>query len=163
MSRASRMLRPMLALAAFVFAVTIAAPSIAGDRGGGGTCDEAQPKPKSAPGVEASSASAPQQARREASLPVPSDDGYLPLARGAQPSGSPGARPADPAAPVPPTGAARTEEPRPATRKAVAPATNHHARKRTGPHAKISIPNLPAQPGMGTLLRVGITAGREIS
>ena len=59
--------------------------------------------------------------------------------------------------------APRVEQPA-ALRKAETPAAaTSPAKRQVPPRAKVSFPNLPATPGMGTLLRVGITAGREIS
>ena len=137
--------------------ITLAVPVIAGNPPTPNTCDETQVV-KSRSSSESSSASSN---RHETSI-SPTDDGYVPLSRTAPVTAPSTPRPAEPAAPV--TVSPRVEKPATA-HKADASATASRT-KRPAPtpaRAKVSIPNLPATPGMGTLLRVGITAGREIS
>ena len=155
MTLASRIRLSLITLAGLL---ALAASAHAGNPPTPNTCDETQAV-KSRSNSEATNSSA---SRRETSI-SPTDDGYAPLTRTAPvtaPLAAP--RPVEPAAPV--TVSPKAEKPVTA-RKADAPTASSRA-KRTAPvpaPAKVSIPNLPATPGMGTLLRVGITAGREIS
>lgn len=85
----------------------------------------------------------------------PAEDVYVPAPHPAPPVTAP----ATPASehPAAPAASAKPASARPAAT---------HASKRAPavtPHAKASIRSLPARPGMGTLLRVSITMGREIS
>jgi len=139
--------------------LALAASAIAGNPPTPNTCDETQAV-KSRSNSESSSASS---SRRETSISPTDESSYVPLSRTA-PVTAPlvAPRPVEPAAPV--TVSPRAEKPVTA-RKADASTAASRAKK-TAPApapAKVSIPNLPATPGMGTLLRVGITAGREIS
>lgn len=162
MTLASRISQRSIALAALLLVAPLAAPAFAGNRGAGGGCDDPQPGSKSGSGVEGKSSATSSAGRRESTSPSPTEDGYLPLSRAPQPSAPAALKPAE--SPAAPASAPRVEKPKPATaRKAEAPAASNRAKKPAPAPAKMSIPNLPARPGMGTLLRVGITAGREIS
>ena len=161
MTLAAPIRRSSLALAALFAMATLAAPALAGNRTPSGGCDEPQPKPKSGASLENASPTNASGARRENTSIGPSDEsGYVPLSRAAPPSVAPAPRPAE-AAPAP-AGTSRTEKPKAVVRRLDAPVAPGTRAKKPAP-AKVSIPNLPATPGMGTLLRVGITAGREIS
>lgn len=161
MTPAARIRRCSIALAALLTMAALAAPALAGNCAAPGGCDEPQPKPKSGASLENASATSANSARRENTSIGPSDEsGYVPLSRTAPPSVAPAPRPAE-AAPAP-AGAPRAEKPKAVVRRVDTPAAPGARAKKAAP-AKVSIPNLPATPGMGTLLRVGITAGREIS
>ena len=158
MTLASRIRRSSIALAALLSMAALAAPALAGNRAVPGPCDDAQPRSKPASSQENASTAA---RREQTSLNPTTDDAYVPLSRTAPPTVSPAPRPAE-AAPAPASATPRIEKPKPASRRADAAASASAKPKKAAP-AKVSIPNLPATPGMGTLLRVGITAGREIS
>lgn len=160
MTLASRISHRSIALAALLLAAALAAPAFAGNRGAGGGCDEPQPGAKSGSGVEAKSSAASSASRHENNSPNPTEDGYLPLSRTPQPSAPAALKPADP---TPASASAPRLEKPATTRKATAPAASNHAKKAATAPVKVSVPSLPARPGMGTLLRIGITAGREIS
>lgn len=161
MTPAARIRRTSIALAALLSMAALAAPALAGNRAAPGGCDDTQPKPKSGPGYENAAGANATSGKRENTSVGPTEDGYVPLSRTAIPTVSPAPRPAD--AGSVPVLAPRSEKPKTA-RKADAPAAASARAKKAAPApAKVSIPNLPATPGMGTLLRVGITAGREIS
>ncbi len=157
MTLASRIRRSSIALAALLSMAALAAPALAGNRAVPGPCDDAQPRSKPASSQE----NAALARRDQTSLNPTTDDAYVPLSRTAPPTVTPAPRPAE-AAPSPASAAPRVEKPKPAARRADA-ASPASAKPKKAPPAKVSIPNLPATPGMGTLLRVGITAGREIS
>jgi len=162
MTPAARIRRSPIALVALVAAAVVATPALAGKCAPSGGCDDSAPRPRSGPGYENASPANASSARRENTSLTPGlEDGYVPLSRTAPPVVSPAPRPAEAA----PARAAtpKVESPRPATaRRLEAPAPPPARAKKPAP-AKVSIPNLPASPGMGTLLRVGIAAGREIS
>jgi len=154
MTLAARIRRSLIALAGLM---VLAAPALAGNPPTPNTCDETQ----AVKSRSSSESSSPSASHRETSI-SPTDDGYVPLSRTAPVTAPSAPRPAEPAGPV--TVSPRVEKP--ATVRKAEASTASSRTKRTAPvppRAKVSIPNLPATPGMGTLLRVGITAGREIS
>lgn len=161
MTHASRSSHPLVLIAACLLVATFAVPALAGGRPPGGGCDDAQPAPKPGSNVENASSGTASAARRESSLPGPTDEGYLPLSRAPQPPVPSALKQSEPAAPAAARspGAPHTERSKAVRRPQ--PAASNRAKKPV--RGRISIPNLPAQPGMGTLLRVGITAAREIS
>jgi cytoskeletal protein RodZ len=147
-------IRLSLILAAGLMA--LAAAALAGNPPTPNTCDETQAV-KSRSNSDNSSASA---TRRETSI-SPTDDGYVPLSRTAPVTAPAALHPTEPVSPV--TVSPRVEKPAAHKAEAATAASRSKRTAPTPPRAKVSIPNLPATPGMGTLLRVGITAGREIS
>ena len=155
MTLASRIRRSSIALAALM---ALAAPALAGNPPTPNTCDETQAV-KSRSNSESSSASS---SRRETSI-SPTEEGYVPLSRTA-PVTAPAVAPRA-LEPTAPAALSPTVAKPVAVRKADASTAASRAKRAAPapPPAKVSIPNLPATPGMGTLLRVGITAGREIS
>lgn len=167
MTHAARIRRPLLALAALAVAAAIATPALAGNRGASG-CDDSSARAKGGSSLEGGTPAASAPARRD-NASIEPGEGYVPLSRNAPPAASPAPRPAD-TSPVPvPVLAPRADRPAAkakATSRAEAPPAAARRAKpgpaTSGP-AKMSLPNLPATPGMGTLLRVGISAGREIS
>lgn len=162
MTLADRIRRCSLALAALLCAAALASPASAGNRNPAGGCDESQPRPKAGPRYEnAAPANATSGARENTSLTPGLDDGYVPLSRTAPPVVAPAPRPAD-VAPARSSASKAAEKPATSARRAETPAPGPARAKKAAP-AKVSIPNLPASPGMGTLLRVGIAAGQEIS
>lgn len=163
MAHAARIRRPLFALAALAVAATFAGPSFAGDRATPG-CAESPARTKGGSSLEGAAPAASAPARRD-NASIEPGEGYVPLSRNAPPAAAPAPRPAEPSSA--PVLAPRTEKPA-VKAKATSRAEAAAARRAkpgpatTGP-AKMSLPNLPATPGMGTLLRVGISAGREIS
>lgn len=165
MAHAARIRRPLFALAALAVAATFAGPSFAGDRATPG-CAESPARTKGGSSLEGAAPAASAPARRD-NASIEPGEGYVPLSRNAPPAAAPAPRPAEPSSA--PVLAPRTEKPavkaNATSRVATPPAPARRAKPgpaTTGP-AKMSLPNLPATPGMGTLLRVGISAGREIS
>jgi hypothetical protein len=130
----------------------LVAPALAGDHMAPGCPDETSAKSRSLPCTDCMSPAA----RAPRTSVNPSDDVYTPKSK---PSA---AHPAD-VGPAP--GANHTPV-------SDAPAREHKREHATAiaraprpapQRVRVSIRNLPATPGMGTLLRVGVTAGREIS
>lgn len=159
MALVARIRRLSLVLAAIG---ALVAPALAGERMAPGCppgCpDEAQAKVRSLPPPDAGSAPTAAATRAPRTSVNPTDDIYVPKPKV-----------------VAPAPHAAEVSPAPATSRAPVPVPPARERKREsataigrapqpGPQRiKVSIRNLPATPGMGTLLRVGATAGREIS
>jgi hypothetical protein len=155
MSPATRTLRCTFTVLALV---ALAATAHAGGHVAPGGCDDTALKSRGAATSE--SAAGPSSSSRHENTSVgPAEDVYLPLSRSATPVASP-AQSVHPAEATAAPAAPHAETPAAAHKAAV-----KHAWHPTPapPRAKVSIPDLPARPGMGTLLRVGITAGRELS
>jgi hypothetical protein len=140
----------------------LVAPVLAGERIAPGGTDETQVKGRSIPpAAETGSCSAttPSAAARTPRTSInPTDDGYAP--KPARTSGTAAAHPAElsPATAAPPAPAST-----PPARKRESATSVSRAPRPAAQRAKVSMRNLPATPGMGTLLRVGVSAGREIS
>ncbi len=165
MTHAARIRRPLFSLAALAMAVAFAGPALAGDRATPG-CAESPARAKGGSSLEGATPAASTPVRRD-NASIEPGEGYVPLSRTATPSATPAPKPSE-TTPAPVL-APRTEKPavkaKATSRAEAPPAAGRRAKAgpaTTGP-AKRSLPNLPATPGMGTLLRVGISAGREIS
>jgi hypothetical protein len=136
----------------------LVAPVLAGEHVAPGGTDDTQVRSRSLPASSESAPSTAPASRTPRTSVNPTDDVYAP--RPAKSSSAPSARPAE-LAPAPAAPPAPANAP-PARKRESASTLNRPARPAT-PRAKISMRNLPAAPGMGTLLRVGVSAGREIS
>jgi hypothetical protein len=134
----------------------LALPALAGERMTPGGPDDAQPKSRSIPSVDGSSPAASPGARAPRTSINPTDDVYAPKAS----ASTPAPRGSDV---TPAQGTARTPAPEPTVRKRESAASIGRTQRPAPARVKVSIRNLPATPGMGTLLRVGVTAGSEIS
>jgi cytoskeletal protein RodZ len=155
MTLAARIRRSLIAVAGLMLLAVVA---LAGSPPTPNTCDETQ----AVKSRSSSESSSPSASHRETSI-SPTDDGYVPLSRTA-PVATPTVAPRPLESASPATVSPRAEKPATAHKADASAAANRTKRIAPAPpRAKVSIPNLPATPGMGTLLRVGITAGREIS
>lgn len=159
MTLATRTPRTSIAWLVAAVAVVMVAPAHAGNRATPATCEESTARSRGNSNSESTAAAS----RRENTSLEPSDEAYVPLSRTPLPVAHPSAAPrpseiAPAHAPTP-----RAEKPAVARKAPAPPAAPGRTRAQAPGKTKLSIPNLPAQPGMGTLLRVGITAGREIS
>lgn len=136
-----------------------AAPALAGERAARGCSDDPAVRSRSNPAPEGGTGPNAPGARAPSTSINPVDDAYAPRAPRATPA-SPGRAPELNPAPA----ASAPAAPVPAARKRdAASSLGRTARPAPQRVVKVSMRNLPATPGMGTLLRVGVTAGREIS
>lgn len=135
----------------------LVAPVFAGERvtPTGGT-DESGSRTRSVQPTDATAPPTLSSAHAPRTSITPLDDGYAPAARTTTPA--PRGSELAPASPATRTGSGDA----PARRRESATSISRTPPK-PQPRAKVSMRNLPAAPGMGTLLRVGVTAGREIS
>lgn len=161
MTLVARILRTSIALVALTALAGLSGPAAAGNRAVPAGCEDASAKARGNSTPE----SAANASRRESTSlsPSPTDDCYVPLSRSAPPVVAPAPTRAQVEAAAPSPATPRSEKPAIARKVPAPPAAPGRARPQAPGRAKVSVPNLPAQPGMGTLLRVGITAGREIS
>lgn len=131
----------------------LVAPVLAGERvTPGGATDDSGPRARSVQPVDPTPVLGSAHAPRTSITPL--DDGYAPTAKATSP--------APKATELAPTAPARNSSDAAARRRESATSVTRTPPK-PQPRAKVSMRNLPAAPGMGTLLRVGVTAGREIS
>ncbi len=142
-------------LLTLVALVALVVPARAGGQAGcndpvkcrGGATTEAQATPTTA-------------ARRDEASVGPASDDYLPLSRTASPAT---------ASRTPEAAAALAKAPKSGTPGPAQAHAKASSKKPARPHAsapapaKVSLPNRPARPGMGTLIRFGITMSPEIS
>ena len=141
----------------------LVAPVLAGEHIAPGGTDDSQVKGRSIPPSTetASSSSCAQCASAHtphASI-NPTDDGYAP--KPSRSTSTPSSHPVElspttATPPLPPASAPPAHKRESATSVSRAPRPGSQ-------RVKVSMRNLPATPGMGTLLRVGVSAGREIS
>ena len=134
----------------------LVAPALAGERMSPGCPDDTQSKSRSVPSVDGGSPAASAGARAPRTSINPADDVYVPKAS----APAPAPRGSDVS---PPQGTARTPAPETTVRKRQSANSIGRPQRPAPARVKVSIRNLPATPGMGTLLRVGVTAGSEIS
>lgn len=132
----------------------LVAPVLAGERvTPGGATDDSAPRARSVQPTDPTPVLGSAHAPRTSITPI--DDGYAPTAKTNSPTPK--------ATELAPAATSRTQpNDSPARRRESATSVSRTAPK-PQPRAKVSMRNLPAAPGMGTLLRVGVTAGREIS
>ena len=137
----------------------VVAPVLAGERCAPCGTDDCPSKGRTSPAsYDAGTASSPSASRASRTTSInPADDVYAPKAAR---SSAASTRPTE----MSPTASAPAPAPSaPPARKHESATSISRAPRPSSPRVKVSMRNLPATPGMGTLLRVGVSAGREIS
>lgn len=137
----------------------LVAPVLAGERCAPCGTEDCQGKGRTSPSsYDAGTASSPSSARASRSTSInPVEEVYAPKSGKSATASS---RPTE----MSPTASAPPPAPSaPPARKHESANSISRAPRPNSPRVKVSMRNLPATPGMGTLLRVGVSAGREIS